>query len=108
MGVTRTENFTAAQNGVAKMMKALAHPGRIGIIAHIIKSNECICNNLVKVLGLAQDTISQHLRELKDAGLIKVLYQKRVFAIVLMNSSGIPTAKNSTFFVNVEVKDPCC
>ena len=52
-------------------MKALAHPARIAIIQHLIKINTCICGDLVEELGLAQPTISQHLKELKNAGLIQ-------------------------------------
>lgn len=53
------------------MMKALAHPARIAIVQHLIKTNACINGDLVEVLGLAQPTISQHLKELKTAGLIQ-------------------------------------
>lgn len=52
-------------------MKALAHPARIAIIQHLIRSQACICGDLVDELGLAQATISQHLKELKNVGLIK-------------------------------------
>src|SRR5438067_9097739 len=71
MGVTKTEIFTQKQNKLAIMMKALAHPARIAIIQHLVKINACICGDLVDELGLAQATISQHLKELKNAGLIK-------------------------------------
>lgn len=71
MGITKTEIFTAKQNKLAQMMKALAHPARIAIIQHLIKANACICGDLVDELGLAQATISQHLKELKNAGLIQ-------------------------------------
>lgn len=71
MGLTKTEIFTAKQNKLAQMMKALAHPARIAIIQHLIKANACICGDLVEELGLAQATISQHLKELKNAGLIQ-------------------------------------
>jgi len=53
------------------MMKALAHPARIAIIQHLIKADTCICGDLVEELGLAQATISQHLKELKNVGIIK-------------------------------------
>ena len=56
MGITRAANFTIRQNDLSKGMKALAHPARIGIIEHLLKSNECICSDLVEVLGLAQAT----------------------------------------------------
>ena len=71
MGLTKTEIFTEEQNRLAVMLKAVAHPARIAILQYIIKSNTCICGDLVDELGLAQPTISQHLRELKMAGLIQ-------------------------------------
>ncbi|HEX5552497.1 MAG TPA: metalloregulator ArsR/SmtB family transcription factor [Chitinophagaceae bacterium] len=71
MGATKTDLFTKKQNELANMAKALAHPARIAILQQLIKTNACICGNLVDVLGLAQPTISQHLRELKLAGIIR-------------------------------------
>jgi predicted transcriptional regulator len=71
MGATKTEIFSKEQNALAQMMKALAHPARIAIIQELIKANACICNDLVEELGLAQATISQHLKELKNVGLIQ-------------------------------------
>ncbi len=71
MGLTRTEIFTEEQNRLAIMLKALAHPARIAILQQMIKANACICGDLVDDLGLAQATISQHLKELKNAGLIQ-------------------------------------
>src|SRR5579871_2448558 len=71
MGLTKSEIFTDKQNRLAGMMKALAHPARIAIVQHLIKTNACINGDLVEELGLAQPTISQHLKELKNAGLIQ-------------------------------------
>jgi DNA-binding transcriptional ArsR family regulator len=71
MGVTRNELFTAQQNQLAIWAKVLGHPARIAILQYMLKENTCICGGLVEELGLAQATISQHLRELKEAGLIK-------------------------------------
>ncbi len=71
MGLTKTEKFTQNQNEMAAMAKALAHPARVAIIQHLIKANACINGDLVSELGLAQATISQHLRELKEVGLIQ-------------------------------------
>ena len=71
MGLTKTEIFTEKQNKLASMMKALGHPARIAILQQLIKSQACICGHLVEELGLAQATISQHLKELKNVGLIK-------------------------------------
>ncbi len=71
MGLTKTEIFTDEQNKLATLFKALAHPARIAILQRIIIANTCICGDLVGELGLAQATISQHLKELKGAGLIQ-------------------------------------
>ena len=71
MGTTKSEIFTDEQNKLATLFKVLGHPARVAIIQHIIKQNACICTDLVDELGLAQATISQHLKELKNAGLIQ-------------------------------------
>ncbi len=71
MGLTKSEIFTDEQNRLAILLKAMAHPARIAILQQIISANACICGDLVGELGLAQSTISQHLKELKDAGLIQ-------------------------------------
>jgi len=71
MGLTKSEIFTNEQNQLSTLLKAIAHPARIAILQQIIKSNACICGDLVEELGLAQATISQHLKELKTAGLIQ-------------------------------------
>ena len=71
MGLTKTEIFTEEQNNLAAMLKAMAHPARIAILQQIIKADACICGQLVDELGLAQATISQHLKELKNAGIIQ-------------------------------------
>ncbi|WP_416867553.1 MAG: ArsR/SmtB family transcription factor [Imperialibacter sp.] len=71
MGVTKTDLFTAEQNDLALIAKAFAHPARLAIIDYLLKTNACINGDLVEELGLAQATISQHLRELKDMGIIK-------------------------------------
>ncbi len=71
MGLTKTEIFTEEQNKLASLFKALAHPARIAILQRIMIANTCICGDLVGELGLAQATISQHLKELKNAGLIQ-------------------------------------
>ncbi len=71
MGITKTEIFTEEQNQLATLLKAVAHPARIAILQQIISANACICGELVDELGLAQATISQHLKELKNAGIIQ-------------------------------------
>ena len=70
MGITKSEIFTSRQNRLAATLKALAHPARIAILKVLAQKNECICGEIVEVLPLAQSTVSQHLRELMNAGLI--------------------------------------
>jgi len=71
MGLTKTDLFTENQNEIAILAKAIAHPARVAIIEYLLKVNACICNDIVNELPLAQPTISQHLKELKNAGIIK-------------------------------------
>ena len=71
MGATKTEHFTDAQNQIATIAKALGHPARIAILEYLLKVNECICGDIVNELPLAQPTVSQHLKELKLAGIIQ-------------------------------------
>lgn len=71
MGITKSDLFSKKQNEIAAMAKAIGHPARIAILQYLAKTNTCICGDLVEELGLAQATISQHLKELKTAGLIQ-------------------------------------
>jgi len=71
MGATKTEHFTDNQNAIALLSKALGHPARIAILEYLMKAENCICGDIVNELPLAQPTVSQHLKELKNAGLIK-------------------------------------
>jgi ArsR family transcriptional regulator, arsenate/arsenite/antimonite-responsive transcriptional repressor len=71
MGITKTEIFTSQQNETALLMKALGHPARIAIVEYLLSVNTCICGDIVNELALAQPTVSQHLKELKNAGIIK-------------------------------------
>lgn len=71
MGLTKTEIFTEEQNTIAQIAKVLGHPARIAILQHLFKAKSCICGDLVNEIGLAQPTISQHLKELKNLNIIK-------------------------------------
>jgi DNA-binding transcriptional ArsR family regulator len=71
MGLSKTEEFTKTQNDVAAYAKALAHPARIAILKHLAKTKNCVCGDIVDELPLSQSTVSQHLKELKEVGLIK-------------------------------------
>lgn len=71
MGITKAEEFSVKSNKIAAYAKALAHPARIAIIQLLIKKQTCICGDIVDELPLSQSTVSQHLKELKEARLIK-------------------------------------
>jgi predicted transcriptional regulator len=71
MGITKTTLFTEEQNELAILAKALGHPARIAILDYLLAANACINSDLVQELGLAQATISQHLKELKQIGIIQ-------------------------------------
>lgn len=71
MGASKTDLFTKQQNDIASMAKAIAHPARIAILQYLVKKNACVCGDIVDELGLAQATTSQHLKELKNAGIIQ-------------------------------------
>lgn len=109
MGLTKTEIFTEKQNKLAQMMKALAHPARIAILQRLIKAQACICGDLVDELGLAQATISQHLKELKNAGLIQGTIEGTsvCYCIDPKVWKQYKTAFEA-FFVAFENGDSCC
>jgi len=71
MGLSKTEEFTKTQNDLAALAKALGHPARIANLQFVIKAKSCICGEIVEELPLSQSTVSQHLRELREVGLIK-------------------------------------
>ncbi|SDE22111.1 transcriptional regulator, ArsR family [Pricia antarctica] len=71
MGLTKTEMFTDEQNEISLFAKVFGHPARVAILQHLFKIDRCVCGDLVNEIGLAQPTISQHLKELKHLGLIK-------------------------------------
>src|SRR6188768_2985120 len=71
MGITKSDLFKKRQNRVATLAKAFNHPARVAILEYILANDTCICNDLVDVLPLSQSTITQHLKELKQIGIIK-------------------------------------
>ena len=71
MGLTKTQGFTKNQLELASVAKALAHPARIAILQFLATQKACICGDIVEHLPLSQSTVSQHLKELKNAGLIQ-------------------------------------
>ena len=71
MGLAKVEEFTVRENKIAVYAKALGHPARVAIMQLLLKKQSCFCGDIVEELPLSQSTVSQHLKELKNAGLIK-------------------------------------
>ncbi len=71
METTKTKDYSVQELSIAKYAKALSHPARVAILNVLLKRQSCICGAIVDELPLSQSTVSQHLKELKAAGLIK-------------------------------------
>lgn len=109
MGTSKAEEFTVKQNRIARYMKALAHPARVAILEVLIKKQACICGDIVEELPLSQSTVSQHLKELKEAGLIKGDIEG-VKVCYCIDEKEWQQAKNylSSFFDAYAAKNKCC
>lgn len=110
MGATKTDSFTHYQNELATLAKALGHPARIAIIEYLLKVDSCICGDIVNELPLAQPTVSQHLKELKNANLIKGNFEGNSICYCI-NEVGFEKIK--VFFQNISShldknKKQCC
>ena len=70
-GISKRDAFSIEENELAEFAKALGHPARIAILQELARRNTCVCGEIVEVLPLAQSTVCQHLKELKEAGLIQ-------------------------------------
>jgi len=110
MGVTKSEIFTDQQNQVSTFAKAFAHPARVAILEHLFNLNACICGDLVEEIGLAQATISQHLKELKNLGLIKgdVDGTKVCYCIHQENWDKMKAVMNEFLNQDEKLKVSCC
>ncbi|VDH16562.1 HTH-type transcriptional repressor CzrA [Algoriella xinjiangensis] len=109
MGITKTDIYTDEQNEIATLFKVLGHPARIAILQYIINQKACICNALVEELGLAQATISQHLKELKNIGIIQGTIEGKsvCYCIEEKKWNEIQIYFNHFFNQDVNVKE-CC
>jgi DNA-binding transcriptional ArsR family regulator len=101
MGTSKTGDFTNKQNTIAVMIKALGHPARIAIIEHLLKVDNCICGDIVDMLPLAQATVSQHLKELRNAGLIKGNIEGKAICYCIDEKV---IEKLQTYFLNIKLK----
>jgi ArsR family transcriptional regulator, arsenate/arsenite/antimonite-responsive transcriptional repressor len=110
MGATKTDYYSDEQNKIAILAKALGHPARVAIIDYLLKVEACICGDIVNELPLAQPTVSQHLKELKNAGIIKGEIDGNAICYCIDEKS-IETLQN--YFTNISThinhkKTNCC
>jgi len=110
MGATKTEHFTDKQNSIATLIKALGHPARVAIVEHLMKVDSCICGDIVDELPLSQPTVSQHLKELKTAGLIKGSVEGNTICYCIDDAA---IEKLQNYFAKIskrleENKNKCC
>lgn len=106
MGITKTQIFNTKQNEIARFNKVLGHPARIAILEKISKIEGCICNDLVDEIGLAQATVSQHLKELKSIGIIKGSIEGKSICYCLDNEKLNQIQREMNNFFNA--LNSCC
>lgn len=110
MGNTKAEEFSVRDNRIAGYARALSHPARIAILKILIQRQSCICGDIVDMLPLSQSTVSQHLKELKDAGLIQgdIDGVKVCYCINIKNWKEAQACFTELFDSIPERKQQCC
>ena len=107
MGATRLDLYTDDINTIARIARVFAHPARVAILQYISKQQSCICNDIVDEIGLSQPTISQHLKVINEAGLLKGNFEGKglCYCLDLERFQTFQTLIN-TFFN--QTKSNCC
>lgn len=107
MGITKSESFTDEQNEIANLLKALANPARVAIIQYLLKVDSCICGDIVNELPLAQPTISQHLKELKNSNIIQGTIEGKSICYCINPET---MSKIESYFggISLKLKNKCC
>jgi len=110
MGVTKTHNFTQTQNDLAAIAKVLGHPARIAILQHVAATQGCVCGDLVNEIGLAQATISQHLKELKNIGILQGTVEGTSVCYCINPERWVEIKSSLEDFFNFKIdrEDGCC
>ena len=87
MGASKIINYSEEELLIAKFAKALSHPARVAIIKLLLQKQSCVCGDIVDDLPIAQSTVSQHLKELRNAELIDSLElpPKIVYSLNMIN-----------------------
>ncbi|MEY2630468.1 MAG: hypothetical protein RLZZ469_1365 [Bacteroidota bacterium] len=107
MGASKTESFSVEQNELATLFKALSHPARIAIVDYLLKVDSCICGDIVNELPLAQPTISQHLKELKNANIIQGTIEGTAICYCI-NPDTMAKIESHFGMIRQKLKNKCC
>ena len=107
MGASKSDSFSIEQNEMASLFKALSHPARIAIVDYLLTVDSCICGDIVNELPLAQPTISQHLKELKNANIIKGTIEGTAICYRI-NPDTIEIIEKYFGAINKQLKNKCC
>ncbi len=109
MGLAKTEIFTDLQNEISLFSKVFGHPARVAILQHLFKIDTCVCGDLVNEIGLAQPTISQHLKELKFLGLIQGNVEGTSVCYCINTENWTKMKKVMFQFLDLDIsKENCC
>lgn len=110
MGVSKTEIFAARENMIASYAKAFGHPARVAILQYLIERQSCVCGDIVTEIGLAQATVSQHLKELKKIGVItgNIEGASVCYCIDPVKWNEMKTAVTDFLGQGLSCKDNCC
>ncbi|WP_340064998.1 metalloregulator ArsR/SmtB family transcription factor [Ascidiimonas aurantiaca] len=110
MGLAKTEIFTDQQNQIAIFAKAFGHPARVAILQQLFKMDACYCGDLVEDIGLAQPTISQHLKELKNLGLVRARVEGTSVCYCIEKENWLAMKKVMGQFLDQDIMDntECC
>lgn len=107
MGASKSESFSVEYNEMANLFKALSHPARVAIVEYLLSVDSCICGDIVDVLPLAQPTVSQHLKELKNANIIKGSIDGTAICYCI-NPDTIEIIEKYFGSINKQLKNKCC
>ncbi len=108
MGLVKTEIFSDKQNEIALFAKVFGHPARVAILEHLFDIDSCVCGDLVREIGLAQPTISQHLKELKSLGLIKGSIEGTRVCYCIDHENWIKMKSILIAFLDQDIPSPSC
>lgn len=107
MGASKSASFSEKHNELASLFKALSHPARIAIVEYLLSVDTCICGDIVNELPLAQPTISQHLKELKNANIIKGSIEGTAICYCI-NSETMVKIEGYFSLISKTLKNKCC